>query len=217
MKKLLSALLALCLLAASFTVFAGDANNVEVTLNGQLLTFDVPAQIIGDRTMVPMRKIFETYGFEVEWIASSRTILATSSSGIIVQFTIDSNKMSVTNLLTGTVTKIELDVPPQIVPGDRTLIPIRALSEGIGMHVDWDGDTYTVIITDRKPDAEIPPQPPVELVTEGETSAPEQTEGAPVAEEGAPAAEEGAPVAEENAPSEATPSEGVETPVAPIE
>ena len=62
-----------------------NPNTYEVTLtqDGQSLTFaigetapgmDVPAQIIGDRTMVPLRFISEFFGADVAWHEAERTI-----------------------------------------------------------------------------------------------------------------------------------------------
>ena len=40
------------------------------------------------------------------------------------------------------------DVPAQII-NDRTLIPLRALSESLGLRVEWDGNSRTVFIYGR--------------------------------------------------------------------
>jgi hypothetical protein len=42
--------------------------------------------------------------------------------------------------------QIHSDVDPIIVNG-RTMVPIRAISEGLGLDVDWDNDQYQVIIS----------------------------------------------------------------------
>lgn len=42
--------------------------------------------------------------------------------------------------------KIEFDVKPQIIDG-RTMVPIRAIFEKMGAHVEWDGNTSTAICT----------------------------------------------------------------------
>jgi hypothetical protein len=41
-------------------------NAITVTIDGNALAFDVPPQLIGGRTMVPMRIIFEALGASVE-------------------------------------------------------------------------------------------------------------------------------------------------------
>ena len=47
------------------------------------------------------------------------------------------------------ITKIDLDTAPLIV-NDRTLVPLRAVSESLDMNVDWDGETYTVYLTSKE-------------------------------------------------------------------
>ncbi len=42
--------------------------------------------------------------------------------------------------------QIHSDVAPVIIDG-RTMVPIRAISEGLGLEVDWDSDRYQVIIS----------------------------------------------------------------------
>ena len=143
MKKIIPLLTAVILILSSISVFA--AETVTVTLNGNPIEFDVPAQIINDRTMVPMRKIFESLGADVDWVEEQQGIVAIKDSKIIVM-KIGSGLMIVSDILAGTQEEITLDVPPQIV-GDRTLVPVRAISESLGVSVDWVAETQTVVLT----------------------------------------------------------------------
>ncbi len=142
MKKWFSLLLVFCLLCP---LAVSASNDVAVKIDGVPIYFDVPAQIIGDRTMVPMRKIFETLSCEVEWEPRTQTIFATRGP-LIMQMQIGSPNLSTLHLQTGESTSITLDVPPCLV-NDRTLVPVRAISETLGMQVDWDDLTRTVLIT----------------------------------------------------------------------
>ena len=65
MKKIVIMALIVSLMLGMFAVpgFA-QSNEVTVTINGNLQTFDVPAQIINGHTMVPVRAIGEAFGFE---------------------------------------------------------------------------------------------------------------------------------------------------------
>ncbi len=115
------------------------ADNISVVLDGTKLSFDVPPQIINDRTMVPLRAIFEALGATVAWHQSTRTV--SSDKGLTsVSLTIDSSRMTVNGKT------VYLDSPACIVD-DRTLVPVRAISEAYGAEVEWDGATKTVTIT----------------------------------------------------------------------
>ena len=48
------------------------------TVNGVNRTLDVPAQIIGDRTMLPIRAVVESVGYFVDWDGPTRTVLITT-------------------------------------------------------------------------------------------------------------------------------------------
>lgn len=115
------------------------ANGVEVTINKVGVAFDQPAFVKDNRTVVPMRKIFEKLGATVNWDANTQTITATKGSTTI-SLQIGSNILKKNN------SEIELDVPA-FAQNDRTLVPLRAISESLGAEVNWDGDTQTASIT----------------------------------------------------------------------
>ena len=121
---------------------------VTVTINDEVIEFDEPARLINSRTMVPMRKIYETLGATVQWVGEAELILATFKTSIIAM-EIGKNSFDITELLTGDTRTIALDVPPQVVGAGTTLVPVRAISEALGKNVDWDDKTSTVIITDK--------------------------------------------------------------------
>lgn len=171
MKKILSIFITAVMLVMSFTVVHCE-DDIIVTLDGQKIKFDVPPQIINGCTLVPMRAIFEALGAEVEWSQELQTVLAFKDSKFITM-TIGTKVFTVGNSDSDNVpAKIELDVPPQIIC-DRTLVPIRAVSESFDCDVDWDGDNRTVIITSALPEPEPTASPaaaatdaPVEYVIE---------------------------------------------------
>ena len=150
MKRLIGLLLVcamlLCPIAAladGETAPAGD--DVIVEINGNLIEFDVPPQIMNDRTMVPMRKIFETLGVEVTWLEDTQQILAIKGEDAIV-FQIDVPVVLIHNFRLDLDSNIELDQAPVIID-DRTLVPIRAVSESLGATVDWIEAEQKVVIT----------------------------------------------------------------------
>jgi len=113
---------------------------IMVSVNNVLLTFDQPPVIVDDRTLVPLRAIFEALGAKVDWNAATRTVTAVRGKDKIC-LEID------TNILNKNGKEIEIDVPAKII-GDRTMVPVRAISEALGSNVDWNGAVRTVYITD---------------------------------------------------------------------
>ncbi|MBO5454859.1 MAG: copper amine oxidase N-terminal domain-containing protein [Clostridia bacterium] len=142
MKRILSILLVLTMVFGLMSFSASADSGIKVILNGTQLEFDVQPQLINDRTMVPLRKIFESLGAAVLWEDSTYTVTATKGD-ITVVMQINNNDMTVNG------EKITLDVPPQLVSG-RTLVPVRAVAESFESIVEWDDVTQSVIITERK-------------------------------------------------------------------
>ena len=137
MKKFIC-LLSILSLFIPTTVFA--ARSVRVELNCMELEFDQPAIISENRTLVPLRKIFEGLGATVLWDDSSRTAIATKGERH-VSITIGTNQLIVDDEI------IELDVPAKII-NNRTLVPLRAISEAFWCDVLWNDSESLVEIFD---------------------------------------------------------------------
>lgn len=139
MKKRVSKILLSLVILFNICAFDGFAeDNISVTLNGEALTFDVPPQLIDNRTMVPLRKIFEAMGAVVDWNNDIQTVTATKGNEKVIA-TINSKNVYINGEI-----KI-LDVPPMVV-NDRTMVPVRFVAESFGANVDWNESTRTVII-----------------------------------------------------------------------
>ena len=124
-----------------------ESNGISVIIDGKIIGFDQPPIIVDDRTLVPVRAIFENLGASVDWDGSTQTVTA-QKDDIKILLKIGDNTMYRNN------TPIALDVAAQIV-NDRTLVPVRAISEAFGCNVDWDGSARSVIITTQNTAAEV--------------------------------------------------------------
>lgn len=140
-RTLLVSLTALFFLIGGKTVAA----DISVYVDGDLVESEVPAQIINDRTMLPMRAVFEKLGAAVEWDADYQIVTAVKGS-IILNLRIDKPAMVKVNLQTQEVLQIMMDVPAQIVQ-DRTMVPVRAAAEALEAEVDWDEENRAVKIS----------------------------------------------------------------------
>ena len=142
MKKTAALMAAVLIGTASLTGFA--ESGISVIINNETAEFEAPPRIIDGRTMVPMRGVFEALGAEVNWVEEARLILAVSGTSIIAM-EIGSPTLTVTEVISGETSSVELDVPPMIEE-DRAFVPLRAVSQTLGKSVDWDGETKTVTI-----------------------------------------------------------------------
>lgn len=113
----------------------------SVVLNGQNLTFDVPPIIEDGRTLVPLRNIFEALGANVSWDGLTQSITAKKDETII-KLQIGSQTAYKNNQ------PVPLDVPSKIVE-NRTLVPLRFVSEALGANVNWNDAKETIIIVDE--------------------------------------------------------------------
>ena len=111
---------------------------VTVYLNGVELYFDAEPAIVNSRTMVPMRKIFETLGAEISWDEKERKITAIKSD-VTIELTIGEGEACING------EAVSLDAPA-VIRDSRTLVPLRFVAEALDCDVDWDAADRRVII-----------------------------------------------------------------------
>lgn len=116
------------------------AEEIKITIDGKGLdSGDMPPVIINDRTLVPIRTISEAMGAEVAWNNETKEAYITKDNNIVV-FQMD-NKTGSKN-----GTNFTMDVPVKVI-NERTMIPVRALSEALDCTVDWNATTRTAAIS----------------------------------------------------------------------
>lgn len=105
-------------------------HGVKVFVKGKKVPFDVEPFITPQgRTMVPLRAIVESLGADVKWDGKLRLVTVVKGD-ITVVLPVGSLRASVNGV------EVTLDVPAVIV-GDRTMVPLRFLSESLGAKVGW--------------------------------------------------------------------------------
>ena len=112
---------------------------VTVNVSGKNVIFDQNPVSKDGRTLVPLRAIFEALGATVDWDGNTQTITSTFLNTTI-KLTVGTNKMYVNGQ------EVILDVPAEVI-NNRTLVPVRAISQAFGFSVEWDSNTRTVYIT----------------------------------------------------------------------
>lgn len=137
MKKFI--ITALCVMMCSVSGGRAETKNIEVLLNGKTITFDQNPIIKNDRTFVPVRQVFEMFGMNVNWDGANNAVYA-NNSGTEILLSVGNNKMCVNG------EDVQLDAAP-FISGDRTFVPLRAISEALKCTVKWNEANCSVIIT----------------------------------------------------------------------
>lgn len=132
-----------------------NANTIPVFVDGVQISFDQQPIIRDDRTLVPLRGVFEALGATVYWNNDTRSVTAYKDD-TTVELAIGSSTMYVNGQ------PKYLDVAGQII-NDRTMVPLRAISEAFEAIVYWDNDTRTVrVYSDKSTIPSDPDEPDVE-------------------------------------------------------
>ena len=117
MKKTVAFFVSLCmaLVLIAVPVYGAEDRPIRVMVDGAELAFDVDPVIENDRTLVPMRLIFEALGAKVDWDEATRTALAVKGD-VKISITIDSAELMKNSKA------VALDAPARLI-GGRTLVP----------------------------------------------------------------------------------------------
>lgn len=111
-------------------------------IDGAWFEMDTVPFIQNDRTLVPLRFLLEAYGADVSWDQPSRTAIV-NYKGSEIKFPIGEAHAYVNG------EQVELDCSA-ILQDDRTMIPIRFLSESLDMEVEYIHESRTVNIYENR-------------------------------------------------------------------
>lgn len=147
-------LLILMLIWPGGSAKAESGNQITIFLDGTILQSDTPPYVKAKEnvTMVPLRIISENLGAHVTWssTAKSATIQKAEHELILVMG-------SKTARVDGH--DIALDVSVENVNG-RTMVPLRFVSEQLGVSVVWNAAAKSITLTTQNGDTTVlPPQP----------------------------------------------------------
>ena len=139
MKKMISMFVCVILLFTCTTISAQSP--ITVMLDCAEVEFSQEPVILNDRTLVPVRAIFEAMGATVDWNADTRAVTSVLGDTTVVMV-VDNKVMTVNG------TFKTLDVAPQLI-GGSTMVPTRAVAESFGCKVEWDPAERRVVISSK--------------------------------------------------------------------
>ena len=108
-----------------------EAESIHISINGvELPEGDMPPIVLYDRTLVPARAVFEALGAEVVWNEATQEVYVRRENDVVI---LKADDKSATK--NGVV--FTMDVPAKVI-NERTMIPVRAVTEALGCTVGWD-------------------------------------------------------------------------------
>src|SRR4051812_19133449 len=118
----------LCLTAG--IAYGESPTTPSIVLNGKILSLKEPPGFIGKHMMLPVRAVGESLGYIVSYDNKTERVSVKNVSSTIVMTL--NNSTAMVNEKTFT-----LEAPPTVASG-TTLIPLRFVSEALGLQVYWD-------------------------------------------------------------------------------
>lgn len=91
------------------------------------------------RTMLPIRRMIEAFGGTVEWVPETNGVRCTLN-GTSVELEYDSDVALVNG------EEVTMDVPMR-ARNNRSFVPVRFVSENLGLTVEWEGKNQIVVVT----------------------------------------------------------------------
>ena len=115
------------------------ASPISLYVNKKLVQTTIMDPIqLNNRVLVPAREVFESMGAKVTWDHTLKKVTVEYKN---------KNIILIVNQTTATINgeSVTMDVPGKII-NDKIMIPVRFVSEGIGMTVQWDSANRAVWI-----------------------------------------------------------------------
>lgn len=147
-QKIWGFVICFAVVAAAFTAGIGlmqesSANpQIQLVIDKKNITTDVAPMVKNDRMLVPIRVISEELGANVTWDGVNQSVFIERGNRSIL-LRIDKNLIEYK--IDGNDSYGLSDVPPIIV-NERTLVPVRLISNALGVGINWNENSRTVTV-----------------------------------------------------------------------
>ncbi|WP_257008389.1 L,D-transpeptidase family protein [Bacillus sp. FJAT-45350] len=108
----------------------------KATVNGKIVSLDVPAITQSGRTLVPVRFISESLGASVSWSGEKRLLTINHTPKVV-----EPKKEIATVKVNGENYKFATD---PFLENGTVMVPMRGIFEALGVPLGWDGATQTI-------------------------------------------------------------------------
>ncbi|BEP29246.1 stalk domain-containing protein [Helicovermis profundi] len=133
----------------SFVSYADTTleNDIKLIVDGKDITSLSSPVIENNRMLVPIRFVSEELGATVIWDGEKRSVYVKKGEKTVLLW-IDSNFIEYND---GTIHNLS-DVKPKII-NERTYVPVRLISNALGVGIKWDELTRSVIVNSSEKSA----------------------------------------------------------------
>lgn len=145
MKKLGFVMMLIVFLLAFPKSGEASSSNATIFLDGEPLNLSSGVQVANMKgnVMIPIRVVSENLGFKVGWQKASQTVTVENSEKT-VRMVVGSHQAELNGA------QVDLNLPP-VLNGQSTLVPLRFVSEQMGLDVKWDNQTKAVFLSSSVP------------------------------------------------------------------
>jgi N-acetylmuramoyl-L-alanine amidase len=119
-----------------------NTENVNIVINGETVTAERFSVWDNARLLVPARTVFAKLGASVDWYDKTGQIKINNGTKRLTMFVGDRN-LKINN------TYIKMDASPCLYNG-VVMIPLRHAAEALKASVNWNGDSRSVTVNNRK-------------------------------------------------------------------
>lgn len=134
-------------LCAAFGASQPAAAASPVLVLNQAVYTDQQADLIDGRVYVPLRVISEGLGYDVNWYESVRLVtIDRHGNNTGSQHVTANGRIQI--LIEGKTLDTGNGLGNPYIKNNRTMVPLRAIGQGLGAEVAWHSQTNTVTVTD---------------------------------------------------------------------
>jgi hypothetical protein len=113
-------------------------DSTTMTVDNKTLEIDQPPVIVADNTLVPVRFVIEALGGQVFWDNEERKVTVVKDAHLF-ELWLDNKNL----IMDGEA--VAAEVAPQLI-NERTMVPLRLLTEKLGWKVTWHNDTRSITL-----------------------------------------------------------------------
>jgi hypothetical protein len=126
------------LVAAISSTLPARADTPTILVDGMVARTDVPPIVADGHVLVPLRGVFERFGADVDFDAAKNVAIA-RRNGIVVKVAVGTSDAWVDG------THVTLETPAREF-GGRVEVPLRFVAEALGVAVDYDENSNTIVV-----------------------------------------------------------------------